>query len=381
MRVLARLLTLTVLFLLALPSCEEGDSVLVDPDGGGDTVVDIVPPYMPPDPSTYVCDPFEESTAGDRNQGLVASLFYTLPGEANYTKAVDYINHAHPVSDVSLFFNQLNIPTRPFDRGFITRSGEVISTPQGNTLYEYFGINFRSFLTLEESDPEGLYQLAVLSDDGAVLRMKDSAGNWQTIVDNDGTHPTRMGCAAAPVDMRHNSYVPLELDYYQGPRYHISLVVMWRPWNGSADDPSCGKQGNGMFFNSQVDPPAPQAAYNALLSRGWKVVSTPHYRLEAPNQNPCNEPAPHVEDYVVSNVTSTGVTASWLTDIAAIGRLHVTEVGTGATTIYTKKGFAVRHTMTVNNLTPNTLYRVKSSSESGSGLATETDYVEFRTLR
>ena len=175
--------------------------------------------------------------------------------------------------------------------------------------------------------------------------------------------------------------MPLELDYYQGPRYHISLVVMWRPWNGSADDPSCGKQGNGMFFNSQVDPPAPQAAYNALLSRGWKVVSTPHYRLEAPTQNPCNEPAPHVEDYVVSNVTSTGVTASWLTDIAAIGRLHVTEVATGVTTIYTKKGFAVRHTMTVNTLTPNTLYRVKSSSESGSGLATETDYVEFRTLR
>lgn len=384
MRVTVRLLTLTLLLLLSLPSCKEGDSVVVDPDGNGgdgDSVVDIVPPYMPPDPGTYVCNPFDKSMIGDRTQGLVGSLFYTLPGEPNYTRAVDYVQNAHPVDEISLFFNQLNVPTRPFDRGFVTRSGEVISTPQGDTLYEYFGLHFQSQLTLDEGDPEGLYQLAILSDDGAVLRMQDAEGNWQTIVDNDGTHPTRMGCASTPVELKHGDYIPMELDYYQGPRYHISLVVMWRPWTGSPDDVSCGKQGNGLFFNSQTDPPTPQAAYNSLLSRGWQVITAPHYRLEAPQQNPCNEPAPVVEDYVLSQVQATSVKVTWLTDIAALGRVEVTNVATGQVTTHTQKGFSISHLVNVTGLTPDTLYRAKALSESSSGLVTETDSVEFRTLR
>ncbi|MCB0386251.1 MAG: hypothetical protein KDD43_12735, partial [Bdellovibrionales bacterium] len=141
MRVTVRFFALMVFLMVALSACKEGDSV----DAGGGTNVDVVAPYMPPDPSTYVCNPFDGSEQlGDRTQGILGKLFYTLPGETTYNRAVDYIQYAHPIDEVSLFFNQLSIPTRPWDRGFVTRSGDVITTPQGDTLYEYFGINFKT---------------------------------------------------------------------------------------------------------------------------------------------------------------------------------------------------------------------------------------------
>ncbi len=378
MRAFVRLMTLTLLLLLTLPSCKEGDSV----DAGGDTQVEVVPPYvyMPPDPDTFICNPFDASLIGDRTQGLMGSLYYTLPGETHFNHATEYIQYAHPVSEVSLFFNQINVPTRPFDHGFVTRSGEVIKTPAGNTLYEYFGIHFQGNITLNNNDTEGLYQFALLADDGAVFSLQDSSGNWQTLIDNDGVHPTRMGCATTPVDMKRGSYIPMDLKYYQGPRYHIAMVLMWRPWNGSAHDPSCGTQGNSLFFNSQTDPSTPQPAYNALLTRGWQVVSPSHYRLQAPSQNPCNEPAPLVEDYIISQVTSTSVRVSWITvNVAALGRVELTEVATGQISTHSQKGFSTTHTINITNLKPNTLYSVKALSESSSGLTTVTDSVEFLT--
>lgn len=334
MRVTVRLFALMVFLMVALSACKEGDSV----DAGGGTDVDIVPPYMPPDPSTYVCNPFDGSEQlGDRTQGILGKLFYTLPGETNYTRAVDYITYAHPVDEVSLFFNQLSIPTRPWDRGFVTRSGDVITTPQGDTLYEYFGINFKSQFTLAPGESSGLYQFAILSDDGAVLRMQDANGDWQEVVNNDGTHPTRMGCGTYPVDIQEGQYIPFEVDYYQGPRYHISLIIMWRPWNGDANDPECGRQGNSRYFDSTQNPPSPQAAYQGLLDRGWQVVSSDHYYLEKPEENPCNETAPVIEDYLVTDVQQTTISVSWSTDKAATTEVEWTNVGTGEVLTSKKK--------------------------------------------
>ncbi|MCB0365309.1 MAG: hypothetical protein H6624_07515 [Bdellovibrionaceae bacterium] len=378
MRVTVRLFALMVFLMVALSACKEGDSV----DAGGGTDVDIVPPYMPPDPSTYVCNPFDGSEQlGDRTQGILGKLFYTLPGETNYTRAVDYITYAHPVDEVSLFFNQLSIPTRPWDRGFVTRSGDVITTPQGDTLYEYFGINFKSQFTLAPGESSGLYQFAILSDDGAVLRMQDANGDWQEVVNNDGTHPTRMGCGTYPVDIQEGQYIPFEVDYYQGPRYHISLIIMWRPWNGDANDPECGRQGNSRYFDSTQNPPSPQAAYQGLLDRGWQVVSSDHYYLEKPEENPCNETAPVIEDYLVTDVQQTTISVSWSTDKAATTEVEWTNVGTGEVLTSKKKGFRFDHTMTISGLLPNTTYSVKGISSSSSGLSTETSPVLVRTKR
>ncbi|MCC7404089.1 MAG: hypothetical protein IT288_06780 [Bdellovibrionales bacterium] len=378
MRVTVRLFALMVLLVAGLTACREGDSV----DAGGGTDVDVVAPYMPPDPSTYVCNPFDGSEElGDRTQGLVGKLYYTLPGDPNYTRAVDYINYARPVEEVSLFFNQLNIPTRPWDRGFVTRSGEVITTPQGDTLYEYFGIHFQSHFTLAPEEPSGLYQFAILSDDGAVMRMKDSSGNWVEIVNNDGTHPTRMGCGTFPVEVQQGQYLPIEVDYYQGPRYHISLIVMWRPWNGSAADAECGRSGNSRYFDYTQDPPTPKAAYQGLLDRGWQVVSPAHYRLEQPVENPCNEPAPVIEDFMVTDVQQTTLTVSWATDRAATTEVQWTNVGTGEVFSTTVRGFRLSHLVTISGLEANTTYSVKAVSASSSGLSTESSPILVRTKR
>ena len=374
---MVRLFTLMTFLMVALTACKEGDSV----DAGGDTDVDVVAPYMPPDPSTYVCNPFDESVLGDRTQGLLGKLFYTLPGEENYTRAVDYVQNAHPVEEVSLFFNQLNVPTRPWDRGFITRSGDVITTPQGDTLYEYFGINFSGLVTLDEGEPSGLYQFAILSDDGAVMRMQDADGNWQTIVDNDGTHPTRMGCGTVPVEMVQGDHIPFEVDYYQGPRYHISLIVMWRPWDGEGDDPECGRQGNSRYFNYHQDPPTPQSAYQGLLDRGWQVFSPAHYRLVDPNQNPCNETAPVIEDFLVTDTQTTSISVSWATDKAASTEVVWTHVASGVTSSKKLKGFRFDHAISMTGLEANTLYNVKAVSQSSSGLETESAEISVRTKR
>lgn len=70
-----------------------------------------------------------------------------------------------------------------------------------------------------DSDPEGDYQIALLADDGAVLQASDTGAGFTTLIDNDGTHPTKMACASRTVHMSRDSRIPIKLDYYQGPRY------------------------------------------------------------------------------------------------------------------------------------------------------------------
>jgi hypothetical protein len=97
-----------------------------------------------------------------------------------------------------------------------------------------------------------------------------------------------MGCATRAVDL--SQPLKLKVDYYQGPRYHIAMMLLARPWNGSHQDVACGQSGNAKFFDSTVDPPAPTAFYQGLASRGWQVLQPTSYRLPAVVQsNPCHQ--------------------------------------------------------------------------------------------
>lgn len=369
-------------------------SCLLLPDNGSeqDTVVDVQPDPADIDPDTYSCNQLGgETTPLPREQGVRGALYYLDSTQPHYNRVADYFTYgtfAQGIdsltglsTNIVLYFNQIFVPTRPFDRGFTTQSGHTLQTVEGNTLYEYFAIRHEGRLQLG-SKPEGLYQFAILSDDGSVLSM-DFGSGFQTIVNNDGNHPTRFGCATASVQMQSADQIPFILDYYQGPRYHIALILMWRPWSISAADPFCGVQGNSFYFNSTTNPPTPSANYNALLSRGWEPLQPENYLLPAAGQtNPCNEPAPVITNFQIVSIASTSVTLSWTTDIAATSQViyRLASGVTEATTLDTGQYFT-SHSVTVTGLASNTDYVLRAHSASSSGLSSDSAPLTVRTRR
>ncbi len=255
----------------------------------GNTAVEIESP-VDSRQSDAVCDPFGESeSAGGRENGLTGKLFYLNPEQPRYTTVLDYILNGQTVN-VDLFFNQLNVPTRPFDQGFLTQNGTILTTPKGDTLYEWFAVHFESEIRLSRHDNAGLYQFALMSDDGAVVKMKGSDGSYEMLVNNDGTHPSRLACATQHVTMAADTSLPVKIDYYQGPRYHIALMLLWRQVDENTDlaDVACGKSGNDYFFDSTKTPQVAQPAWLGLLSRGWKVLNAQNYFLpNGPGSSPC----------------------------------------------------------------------------------------------
>ncbi|MCB0350127.1 MAG: fibronectin type III domain-containing protein [Bdellovibrionales bacterium] len=374
---------------ILLPGC------LLVPDSGEDsgTTVDIVPvPDDVPDPSTYVCNPLDGESPIDapREQGIRGMLYYLDPSQPHYNRVEDYLTYgtfAQAIdrttgfaTEIALYFNQLFIPTRPFDRGFVTAGGQTLQTPNGDTLYEYFAIRHEGRLQLG-SKPEGLYQLAILSDDGATLKM-DFGSGMQTVIDNDGDHPTRMGCAVLPVEFSSEDKIPYVLDYYQGPRYHISLIFMWRPATETQDE-FCGRQGNSFYFDSTQDPPAPTVNYNSLLSRGWEPIAPENYLLpEVDAVNPCNEPAPVISGFSVVSITANSVTLSWDTDRSATSQVYFRKSVDTIDNLTSGDGlFYSHHVVTVTGLSPNTDYVMRAMSSSSSGLTSESAPRTIRTRR
>ncbi|MBC7690475.1 MAG: hypothetical protein H7222_01790 [Methylotenera sp.] len=262
------------------------------------TVVEVGNSGTTVESTNAVCDPFGLAAAyGGRTNGLAAKLFYSPTGSPHLQTAASYPLQATPV-DADLYFNQVNVPTRPYDSPFVSTTGRTIVNDQGEGFYEWFGIQMSSQIQLSDTDAPGLYQFAVLADDGAVLEVKQdpSNGQFETIVDNDGTHSTRMGCARSAVRMDYTTRMPMKLAYYQGPRYHIAIMLLWRqvPDTGNAQDlaaslqdSACGQSGNGMFFDSAQKPPRPTQTYLDMINRGWKVMRPGNFILPNGAENPC----------------------------------------------------------------------------------------------
>lgn len=393
--------------LLLMGACISLSACLLVPDQGSEsgTIVDIQPESpVAPDPSTYVCNPMDGQVGQlPREQGIRGMLYYLDPSQPHYNHVADYLTYGNlaqgidrntnEATEISLFFNQLFIPTRPFDRGFTTQAGQTLMTPAGDTLYEYFAIRHEGRIQLG-SKPEGLYQFAILADDGAVMSM-DFGSGLQTVIDDDGDHPTRMGCAVAAVDMKATDKIPFVLDYYQGPRFHIALTLLWRPWPMSAADPTqpaslaeatdafCGRQGNSFYFDSTQDPPAPTANYQALLARGWEPLAPENYLLpETGAVNPCNEPAPIITNFRVVTITNASVTFAWETDRPATSQVNYRLATDTVEMITNSDGqFRTQHQVTVTGLLANTDYVMKGISSSTSGLTSESVARTIRTRR
>lgn len=311
-----------------------------------------------------VCDPFNDNSTQVMTQGVQGSLYYRTSSMPIMKKAEDYINFTKK-SDKTLFFADMNVPTRLFSAGFQTQTTGVLVDDANNKLIEYFGIKFESTLQLSENDEEGDYELALLSDDGTRLKIKDPrTDTWREIIDNDGDHPTRMGCASEVIRMTRRTQIPIEAIYYQGPRYHIANILMWRKASVAGKDAACGQSGNNLFFNPDKGS-EPLKAYKDLLARGWKPVAAENFWLNN-TYNPCTEGTkPVITGFRTTEVALTDVFLNWTTDIPASTQVRVINQSTGEEILTAADNFLrTDHVVRVSGLKPNTTYSAQAVSIS-----------------
>lgn len=349
------------------------------------TPSEVLPPLTTPERT--VCDPFNVGNSA-RDRGLVANLVYLTDSQPRYSSAHDYILNGTPIQS-TLYFDKLMIPTRRFDLGFVTQQGQLVLNQNSQPLYEYFGLRIESHLQLAEGEAPGWYQLSVLSDDGATLSMKNADGSMSTLIDNDGVHATRMGCASKAVYVGTGTKIPVVLEYYQGPRYHISLVAMWRPLPAGADpnapvsDTQCGRQGNSMYFDFNQVPSTPTATYYEMLTRGWKPLSNENYSFPAQASNPCATAEPiFITNFQAVQVQRTSITVSWKTNIPTTTQARIKNVATGQFWYSPlDSNLTTDHTVTFDSLSPFTLYALTAQSTSPEGQIAESEEIATRTLR
>jgi len=312
-----------------------------------------------------VCDPFDNGTTTDPEMGVKASLFYRGAGQPRWYTAQEYIDKG-VASPQTLFFSDLFVPTRMFSAGFATQASETVKDDSGSQLIEYFALKFETQLTLAPDDPEGDYELSNLSDDGSIVRLKID-GVWQTIISNDGDHSTKMGCSQTLVPMTRGKSYPMEILYYQGPRFHISHVLMWRLSHSAqlGKDKECGKMGNNYYFDVN-NGSAPLAAYNGLLARDWRPLRPSNYMISAGEVfNPCVQAAqnPVVSNFMVEEITAINATVSWVTDIPATSQVLYNVKGTSAQEITASDNLLrTQHRVQINGLTPGTTYLLQAVS-------------------
>ncbi len=244
---------------------------------GGDTI----------DPEV-IDDPFDQGDPAGDDHGLAATLFYMNPDPTSAERAQGFGMFAGPyASDSSheiankLILSRLNRPTVSWSTGFEYAPGEFISFTNGDgqeeVLVEWFGFIADTKITLTESDPEGDYEFAVLSDDGFTMEVVQNGLPVQ-VIDSDGEHSTRLGCGTQTIHLEQGEELETRFSYYQGPRYHISFVLLWRSGTDLVDETDCGDAGNSMWFDGDGDS-SPTEKYNQLLQRGWSVVPAENYLL------------------------------------------------------------------------------------------------------
>jgi hypothetical protein len=113
----------------------------------------------------------------------------------------------------TIYTTYLDIPPQPFDAGF----------PGVTRRYEWFAIDYTGRFWIETP---GVYRFGLLSDDGSKLLIDN-----QMIIDNDGTHAPQERTGTIELT---NGIHRLEVQYFQGPRFHVALALYVQSPGGSA---------------------------------------------------------------------------------------------------------------------------------------------------
>jgi hypothetical protein len=258
-----------------------------------------------PSPSAsgpVVCNPMGGSGGGTETSGLVGSLSYlpsSIIGSLGDVNLADFATDGVVVTN-SVFFSQINVPSQSFTDGFPGENGKPLTDKNGNTLNQYFSLNFNGEIVLGPNEAPGNYQFLTLSDDGSIFSVDPGTGVMTQLINRDEEHATTVGCSSTTVAMKPGVPVKMNLQYFQGPPVTIAMVLMWRlvPAGESLNPPECTNNssnpgGDGYYFNESVTPSAPLAPYQAILNDGWHVLGPQNFVLPSTTPvNPCVTPSP-----------------------------------------------------------------------------------------
>lgn len=142
----------------------------------------------------------------------------------------------------TIYTRTLDVSTRSFSSGF----------PGVSKRIEWFAIVFRTRMHIRTA---GRYRFTLRSDDGSKLYV-----DGKLVVNNDGTHPPRS--RSGHIDLQPGTHT-VEVQYFQGPRYHVALQLFWTPPGGKRE--IFGKSG-GLRTPGVRPPPKPPAAVWGYLS-------------------------------------------------------------------------------------------------------------------
>ncbi|MEK2646551.1 PA14 domain-containing protein [Bdellovibrio sp. BCCA] len=336
---------------------------------------------FPADPANTVCDPLSNNSSSSPEMGLLGKLILRTPEMgAKVNSVLDYYNKGQKL-DQNLYFADVNVPTRPFTEGFSAQNGDVLTDSQGNKLIENFAIEYTSVLKLTDADKEGDYEIATLSDDGSRVFIKEG-DKWNELINNDGNHSTRMGCPYRTINLKKDSEVPLKILYYQGPRYHIANVLIWKlhkkahSWKEPSHHSLCGISTNNFFFNSSNGKRMP--AMTILEKSGWNVVAPGNFKMPERQQNPCVEEKLAISDFQVTSAVAPNATITWKTTVPASSQLHIVNIYTGEE-IFTQvdNNLLTDHTVEISGLVHGIYYQVRAISKDAKGNEAMTAFINL----
>ncbi|UOF01076.1 hypothetical protein [Bdellovibrio reynosensis] len=334
------------------------------------------------DPDESVCVPFFSAPSSQPENGLLGKLFLKTPAMPAKSTALDYYNHGQRL-DQNLYFFDVNVPTRPFTDGFVTQSGQQLVDAQGNKLVENFGIEYTSVLQLGADDKEGMYELASISDDGARVFIKEG-DKWNEIINNDGNHPTRLACGFRSIELTKQSKIPLKILYFQGPRYHVANVLIWKhkpnakakDWKDQAGKAFCGMTSNS-FFGSEVHKKR-ISVMDILEKMGWKAISTANFKMPEQKQNPCTVEDLVISDYQMTNLNIPNATLTWKTNLPATSQIRIVNLYTGEEAFLTEdKTLVNEHTADISGLQSGVYYLVQAISKDAHGRSIRSGFIEI----
>jgi hypothetical protein len=225
-------------------------------------------------PENVVLNPFKNAErTNNPGNGLRAELYYA--GRNLYSLNPDRYLELGTKYDGTLFLDSLSAYPQAFNSGFLTSSdGKPLADTNGQPILEWFGMKIEGKLTLRPEDEEGFYQFAIIVDDGAIFQDLSEPGMDTTIVDTrDGG---MLHCSLFSLKMTRDKKLPIRVKYFQGPRYEVALVLLWRKVEPGqlVDRTFCGPTGHAVP-RREKDP----GFYEKLESLGWHVLSPANFLL------------------------------------------------------------------------------------------------------
>lgn len=192
-----------------------------------------------------------------RRLGLIGHIY---EGKSQWNNIETYFieGYRHPEE---VYFSNFNIPKRSFNSGF-GQANQFLKDSKGEKLIEWFAIKVTGHIALPENEESGFYHITSTSDDGIQILV-----NGKKIINNPNTHAVTIDCASELIYLEKSKELPFELNYFQGPRYHIALQVLIK----KVDNPEAFKKSS--LCRKEA------SNHTGLVKEGYKIITPPWFTL------------------------------------------------------------------------------------------------------